>query len=1261
MNESVPRTPPPDQPQRTQALDPTRSILVQAPAGSGKTTLLTERFLTLLAEVDDPGQVVAITFTNAAAAEMRNRILDELRNPEPSPLARRALSRSNALGWKLLDLPTHLRISTIDSFCRDLALQQPLLSGLGGSLAIAGQPEDLYRRAARHTLEQIDQDSDPALSVAVESLLKWRDNNWLELEDLLVEMLSTRDRWMHEFVLSRDPDWDALRERLERPFAGAVRDSLTQVSQLLDQVPGTREEALLLARIACANPNGEQHRPLAELAEFPLPPFSTPDTLEEAHQALLCLANLLLTLGCTFRKVIDKNLGFPSDRKPEKARLLKLISDLSAVPGLEAAFTAFRGLPPLGYSEDDWLIVRACFTLLRQAAAQLKVVFAEAAAVDFIEVAQIAESVLRSDDGFPTDAALAVADSIRHLLVDEFQDTSRRQHQLLAGLIAAWPDRSGRTLFAVGDPMQSIYFFRDADAELFARVKEVGLEIPNAEPFTPDFVPLSANFRTTPSLVVRLNEVFAQVFAQEDGSGVSFSSAQPVRGDNASLNRNFELHICFSPQTANKNQHDSSSIHEEELPPDAQVREIVELIRSHLTAMEESRTRGEKYRVAVLARTRSSLAPIAQALREAAIPFRAVDLEKLAARPEILDALALARALLNPEDRVAWLGVLRAPWCGLTLADLHILTSADDSEILSRPVPGLLAERLPLLSETGRIACRRLLSVLYFLPAFRASQPTASSGTWLQQVWLSLGGADCCDATARANLDLLWNCLDRLPGGQQDLLGPALDAALDKLTALPDPKASTDCGVQLMTIHKSKGLEFEVVIVPDLQAKTGGSSRKLLSWLERGLKPESSAALDEHDGIEDITEFLIAPLQPKGDDRGKSKAWVDRVYRHRESQETRRILYVAATRARDELHLFARPTYRVEASGDLSLVEPNANLLATAWPALEEEIRARFEDWQAALQPATGVEEPLTMTAAVGEVEIESLAASGEDNLLVMPSPAPSAPKPTLLRRLPPEYRHAPDAPLFPLLSAERPGKHEPEPSTFPSEIVEFHENGVLQVSPAWGMGPGEAQPYARHEGGLVSRALGTAVHAFFEELARLRITDDWQTARASLQQHKPRIAAQIRAAGIAPSQAAQIAAHALQLSLNASHDPTAQWILSPQPEAASPEAASPEAASEVRWTGVIAGTLTNVQVDRVFRAGLTPQSEGHAAWWIVDYKTAHAEPIDPRSALPQLRPLFAPQLEAYARILRDLRGADAVIRGGLYYPRLLLLDWWEL
>jgi ATP-dependent helicase/nuclease subunit A len=1217
MSKPAARFLPPDQAQRERALDAGQSILVQAPAGSGKTDLLTRRFLRLLGEVEEPGQIVAITFTKAAAAEMRHRILSELEKAAGSDasstsegefsmdaLARRALERSRALGWQLLDLPAQLRISTIDSFCRGLALQQPLLSELGGELDINEQPAELYRRAARRALENID-GNDASLSEAIEVLLLWRDNGWQDLENLLVEMLARRDRWMHGFVLKRQPDWEALRERLERPFARAVREAINALDRLLDHVPEARAEALALARFACEQSGGALHLELAELAEFPAGPFNGSEALEEARHACLGLAALVLTNEGEFRKQVNKTQGFPADRKAEKNRLVNLIHELKEVDGLESALAAVLDLPPARYSEEDWQIMQACFTLLRQAAVELRVVFAEAGAVDFIEVAQIAGLALRGEDGLPSDAAQAVADGIRHLLVDEFQDTSRRQHQLLANLMGAWPEQAGRTCFVVGDPMQSIYFFRDADAELFPRVRTIGLEIPDSDPFVFDFVPLAANFRTASTLVEQLNDSFAKVFAEDDGSGVTFSRAEPAREASAGADSPLALHIQFIPQTSRSRFADPDAMRKkEELAQQreaarkAQTAEIIDLIRSHMERMEQARARGDKYRIAVLGRARKALAPIAVALREASIPFRAVELEQLKDRPEVLDALALCRALLNPQDRVAWLGVLRAPWCGLALDDLHTLVSADDEIELECAVPELLVERLELLTKEGRRAAERVLQALESVPALRTALPTASLGTWLEQVWLRLGGAHCVDATSRANLDLLWRCLDGLPDGEQDLLGPALDTALEKLTALPDPAASSECGVQLMTIHKSKGLEFEVVIVPELQAGAGRGKVKLLSWLERGLA--------QPDGSGEITEFLVAPLQPKGADGGKAKAWVDRIYREREWQETRRILYVASTRAREELHIFARPAYKNE-DGSLRLVEPNGNLLATAWPALEEEVRALFEEWRSAREDSGSGEEQM----------VEAIAASGESNLLVMPSPA----KPTRLLRLPEDFE---SAPIRGFSGAEG-------------------RQGLL--------GMGDAQLYTRHEGGLLSRTLGSAVHKLLEELARLRVTQDWDTARAALARFEPRIAAQVRAAGVKQSQAESIAVTAFDIALKASNDPHGQWILSPHTDAA----------SEAAWTGVVAGELRSVRVDRILRAGLEPRFEGDDAWWIIDYKTAHADGLEPSVALPELRKLFAPQLATYAAVLRNLHGTNSLIRAGLYYPRMLLLDWWEI
>ena len=1198
------KPPPPDQSERTRALDTSQSILVQAPAGSGKTDLLTRRFLALLAEVDQPGEIVAITFTKAAAAEMRNRILTELEKAGTAPssaaadpfsmeaLAHRALARSQALGWQILDLPAQLRISTIDSFCRDLAIQQPLLSGFGHNLQVAERPQDLYHRAARNALKNADAAS-PALQSAIENLLLWRDNDWLELEDLLVQMLARRDSWMHDFVLDRDPDWDDVRARLEKPFVNAVHNAILHLDALLDRAPGARSEAHELARFACEQSGRQLHQDLAELAEFPRGPFDAQQPVHDALAAFNCLAELVLTKAKkrTLRESVNSRNGFPPGA--EKTRLLALIDSFRQIDGLESALAALSSLPSVRFTEDEWQIVRACFTLLRQAAAELQVVFAEAGTVDFAEVAQLAQRVLRGEDGLPSDAALAFADGIRHLLVDEFQDTSRRQHQFIASLAAAWPDPAGRTLFVVGDPMQSIYSFRDADAELFPRVRDFGLELPGSEahPFT--FVPLTANFRTQPALVRELNHAFTKVFAADD-SGVTFSHSEAAREGLIDLFPRLTLHTDFIPIIAagdSSAQQKRQAIRQQrEAIHNRQTATIVDLIRGYFPAMERARAQGEKFRIAVLGRTRKALERIAIELRNVGIPFRAVELEPLRDRPEVLDALALGRALLNPFDRIAWLGVLRAPWCGLSLAELHALTSADDPALLARPVPELIAERLELLAPSSRPAVQRVLDAAASAPSIAAVSPTFALGSWLQQVWLRIGGSACVDRAAQANLHLLWRCLDHLANAAQDFVGAVLDDALETLTAIPDPEADPACGVQLMTIHKSKGLEFEIVFVPELQSHGFNSRGRLLSWIERGLSaPDSSGAL---------TEFLIAPVQTKGGERSKTRLWVDRLYRDREQQESRRIFYVAATRAREELQLFARPEYRDDPV-DPRMNEPWNCLLATAWPAFGAEIRGRFADW---LSDRSASRHRLPGS-------LDALAASA----------APPPLKPTQMRRLPADF----------------------QPLSFDAAPPRTVDRTPLEI--------GADEAFQRHEGGLHSRALGSAVHKLLEEFSRRPEMHTHADRAVTLQQMLPRVKAQVRAAGVAPAQALTLATRALHIVLDALNDPVGRWILTPRAAAS----------SESAWTGIVAGVLRSVRVDRTFRAGRQPLSEGDDAWWIIDYKTALADEHSSQQSLPSLRALFAPQLETYAGILRNLRGDTRPICCGLYYPRISAFDWW--
>lgn len=1259
---------PPDADERSRALDPAQSFLVQAPAGSGKTYLLTQRFLRLLAEVESPDQIVAITFTKPAAAEMRNRVLEALESSALTPdtddsseslaaLATRALERSEQLGWRLLEQSGQLRILTIDAFCRSLALQSPLswgvLSGLGGQLEMADDPGQLYRMAARRTVAVIGQDDSP-VRPSVEALLRWRDNNWNDVEELIAEMLQARSRWFQDFVFAREVDWEALRQRLEEPFRRGARKSLERFVALLHQVTDGRERVLALARFACETPGNFSPHDLAELAELSSSFVAEDDQdeallLESAASEFQCVARFLLNNDRDWRKPggLNKNHGFPPtmDGKLQKARFGDLVREFDEVAGLCEALQELRDGLPVRYSDEEWELVRHCFVVLREAAGQLQVVFAETGAADYTEVAQMALRILAPENGYPSDLAIRQADGVRHLLIDEFQDTSRSQYELLTRLIAAWPEREGRSCFCVGDPMQSIYGFREAEVELFERMKQFGLPAGREagdEPFEFAFVPLRANFRTTRSLVEDLNGRFAGIFAAKDG-GVPFSRAEAVRLDGSKAR--MELHLAFtqggrlSPSSRSR----TVEAGEPEQTAEAQLAEIVELIRSKLD--EASRQDLQRFRIAVLGRKRKSLTPVAEALADTGIPFRSVDVVPLQERPEVLDALALARALLHSEDRTAWLGVLRAPWCGLSLAQLHLLTSADDEAVTASSVPELLETRLLVLAADGRLSERaveaalRVAQVCREAMALRAASGSLALGTWLESVWLALGGADTVTPEQAENLRVLWTALDGLPEGELDLCGPALDAALKELYAQPDPAASSEFGVQLMTIHKSKGLEFELVIVPDLEARERAGQREMMAWLERGLA--EPGAEEEH-----ASEFLVAPIQAKGTQAGAAKSWVAKAKRELERQEAKRLLYVAATRAREELHLFARPRFQIDKkTGERKLANPTG-LLATAWPAIEDEVRGQFTAWDA---DVANEAQSTVLPAVAAEAHSDHTGGT------IIPFPvAPRSARPTRVRRLPEGYV----APALWTMSHTRLA-------------------GGIAGSPDETGGVG-APLYARTEGGLESRALGTAIHTLLEQLSRLRATMSPEKAAEAVAEHLPGIVARLRSLGMTRAEAQRLAAEALEIARLSSLHPVGAWILSPHDEAL----------TEARWTGAVGHAIAggneirNFRADRVFLTAEVPpmtdqdfdeagKSASEPVWWIVDHKTSHAEGVDlsqvaGRSAfLEAHRKQHVGQLELYARVLRALHEAAGEpvsrVRAGLFYPRVGLFDFWDV
>ena len=240
-----------DEKQRKRALDPTRSFIVQAPAGSGKTELLTQRFLILLHHVSQPEEILAITFTRKAAAEMRARIIcalqDAKNKKEPeTPHAKktrvfacRVLERDQNLGWNLLNNPNRLRIQNIDSFNAYLTRQLPVLAHFGAPPAMAENAEPLYRSAVQEFLSQLEEKS--ICSDAIAQLLTHLDNDLDKLEKLLIEMLKKRDQWLPYIIMNASDPF--LRGKLETPLKAIF---LERIAKLEQEIPSDYKQELLL-------------------------------------------------------------------------------------------------------------------------------------------------------------------------------------------------------------------------------------------------------------------------------------------------------------------------------------------------------------------------------------------------------------------------------------------------------------------------------------------------------------------------------------------------------------------------------------------------------------------------------------------------------------------------------------------------------------------------------------------------------------------------------------------------------------------------------------------------------------------------------------------------------------------------------------------------------------------------------------------------------------------------------------------------------
>jgi len=808
--------------QKDAALAEGGDVVVLAGAGCGKTTTLVARYLYLLACGLTPDEIVAITFTERAGREMRTRIRARLRGW----LADGQMAHEGWLErYVALDAAP---IGTIHGFCARLLRAHPAEAQLDPDAAVLdeGKAGLLMREAVERALVWATQDE--AASRCFE--LFGPDG----LRELLAWLLARRLEVGQALAASADEVEARWRVAPSRWLASVLADRawddcLATLEASTPALPGDaldrlRQEAIgavrSARRLAVA---GDWQAAIDVLAGGLRKPGNAGSKSAWGEQAGEVRAALR-----TLAELYTHEIGKVMQRAdPELDQEL-----LEAWPGLAAAF---------GRAVADYQALKE-----------------HERAVDFDDLEEGALRLLREHP----EVATYHRSHWKAVLVDEFQDTNERQRQLVEALLGAPAGQTGR-LFVVGDAKQSIYRFRGADVTVFRQVEE---QVRRAGG---KVVHLVRTWRSHGALVELLNEILAPVLGEEDDPvrpyAVPFAPLKPAESRRARLGPPFlEIHVGVAQHADDGRRAAAAAL-------------ATRLAELHC---KEGLAWGE---VACLFRATGQFPTYEEAFEEAGIPYVTVAGAGFYDRPEVRDVLNALRALAHPSDDLAMAGLLRSPAIGLADASLYLLRWGSDGR--PRSLWEALQGDLSALDPSERARARRAAELVAELHPQVGRQPAgAILKRFLDETaYLAILRLAPKGERARRNVDKLLGDAHR-----SGLV--AVDDLLEYVQALRgsgarEGEAPPEGGdaVQLMSVHKAKGLEFGVVVIAD--AGHEGNTRKPPAYLHAqwGLLPR----LVHSEGA-DKREGLLYGLASRGEEA-------------MDDAEERRLLYVAATRAKEKL------------------------------------------------------------------------------------------------------------------------------------------------------------------------------------------------------------------------------------------------------------------------------------------------------------------------------------------------------------------------
>ncbi|HEY7059497.1 MAG TPA: UvrD-helicase domain-containing protein [Vicinamibacterales bacterium] len=835
---------------RAFAEDPEHNVVLEASAGTGKTSVLVARYLNLLRRGVDPVNILAITFTRKAAAEMRERIVGDLRRAA----AQSTLDRSRWLS--LRDRLADIQIGTIDAFCLAMLREFPLEADLDPDFALADETE--VPRFVDQALDKslaifiglAKREPDIALVLAQLGLARTREG----LAHLLGRRLVARDA-LDRFLARCPPHLesaDVCRSAVDR-LAGLFHAIPGGVERFLDDGPTRHLRYQLLAR------------DLRRLDEF-----YTADNA--AVRGLIDRVSAHFLTASGKRRASEKIYPYVNDDYPDAAagkrhRAAALASSEPVANIVRAFARDLNGVLARG--------VRRMFSI---ALAQYRIALDERSLLDFSDVLQRAVDLLSRMDEF-SQSRFRLEGRYHHVLVDEFQDTSRKQWELVSLLVRAWGEGLGiagqPSIFIVGDRKQSIYRFRDADVSVLA---DAGVFVDGLRPGGSARRSITRSFRAVSDLLAFVNDLFAEI------------ASAPVRADDFRYGEGDRFPV--EPASSRRSGPALGiAAAEDPLVCAKLVAKEVERILKEDSVRDKQSGLARRVRpgdIAILFRSRTSHREFEQELESLAIPAYVYKGLGFFDADEIKDVSALIRFLANPSSDLRAAAFLRSRFIRISdeaLARLapRLAAALTDPDVSHRLDPLVADDRRAL--EHARVHVPEWIAQVDRVPPADLIERILPETAYAHE----LRGPRA--AQAWENLKKMRGLIRRIQNRGYATLARIADH-LDSLTAGDESNAVLEAldAVNLMTIHAAKGLEFPVVFVVNLARGASGPP-----------KPVRVAGDD----------VAVGPFVSESDEEERA----------REREETKRLLYVALTRARDRLYLASVLKNGLLAPGRGSLAE----------------------------------------------------------------------------------------------------------------------------------------------------------------------------------------------------------------------------------------------------------------------------------------------------------------------------------------------------